>query len=161
MKGNSTSQVKIRHLRPKEKAYVVDCLAHDLKVKETVANFKERFPDFGRAVDPDTRNHILAKRISDIKRKNADEVESNRLKASNPVTHNPLAHREVRLRYLKRIWDETPNKSLARIGVDADGNSYEVYRTYEAERQKIIKMARLEMRELGIEEKDMDWSDWK
>ena len=38
---------------------------------------------------------------------------------------------------------------------------YEIYRTYEAERQKIIKMARLEMRELGIEEKDVDWSDWK
>ena len=76
MKENSTSQVKIRHLRPNEKAYVVDCLAHDLKVKETVANFKERFPDFGRAVDPDTRNHILAKRISDIKRKNV--MKSNR-----------------------------------------------------------------------------------
>ena len=48
MKENSTSQVKIRHLRPDEKDYVVDCLAHDLEVKETVAYFKERFPDFGK-----------------------------------------------------------------------------------------------------------------
>ena len=102
MKENSTSQVKIRHLRPNEKAYVVDCLAHDLKVKETVANFKERFPDFGRAVDPDTRNHILAKRISDIKRKNRDEIESCRLNSPNSVTHIPKVHPEVRLRYLKR-----------------------------------------------------------
>ena len=49
MKENSTSQVKIRHLRPHEKAYVVDCLAHDVEVKETVANFKEMFPDFGKS----------------------------------------------------------------------------------------------------------------
>ena len=156
MKENSTSQVKIRHLRPNEKAYVVDCLAHDLKVKETVANFKERFPDFGRAVDPDTRNHILAKRISDIKRKNRDEIESCRLNSPNSVTHNPKVHREVRLRYLKRLWDETPNMSLDRIGVDADGNSYEVYRSHVGERLKILKMARLEVDELEAARKGVD-----
>ena len=158
MKENSTSQVKIRHLRPNEKAYVVDCLAHDLKVKETVANFKERFPDFGRAVDPDTRNHILAKRISDIKRKNRDEIESCRLNSPNSVTHIPIVYPEVRLRYLKRIWDETPEKSLVRIDVDADGNNCEIYRTLVDERLAILKGALLEMRELGIEEKDVDWT---
>ena len=158
MKENSTSQVKIRHLRPNEKAYVVDCLAHDLKVKETVANFKERFPDFGRAVDPDTRNHILAKRISDIKRKNRDEIEACCLNFPDSVTHIPIVYPEVRLRYLKRIWDETPEKSLVRIDVDADGNNCEIYRTLVDERLAILKGALLEMRELGIEEKDVDWT---
>ena len=158
MKENSTSQVKIRHLRPDEKDYVVDCLAHDLEVKETVANFKEMFPDFGRAVDPDTRNHILAKRISDIKRKNRDEIESCRLNSPNSGTHIPMEHPVVRLRYLQRLLFQTPNMSLARIGVDADGNSYEVYRSHVGERLAILKGARLEMRELGIEEKDVDWT---
>ena len=157
MKDNSTSQVKIRHLRPDEKDYVVDCLAHDVEVKETVVYFKEMFPDFGKGVDPDMLNRILAKRIYDIKRKNRDEIEACCLNFPDSVTHIPLAHPEVRLRYLQRLLD----KSLARIGVDADGNSYEVYRSQVGERLKIIKMARLEMRELGIEEKDMDWSDWK
>ena len=156
MKENSTSQVKIRHLRPNEKAYVVDCLAHDLKVKETVANFKERFPDFGRAVDPDTRNHILAKRISDIKRKNRDEIESCRLNSPNSVTHIPKGHPVVRLRYLQRLLFQTPNMSLARIGVDADGNSYEVYRSHVGERLKILKMARLEVDELEAARKGVD-----
>ena len=156
MKENSTSQVKIRHLCPNEKAYVVDCLAHDLKVKETVANFKERFPDFGRAVDPDTRNHILAKRISDIKRKNRDEIESCRLNSPNSVTHIPKGHPVVRLRYLQRLLFQTPNMSLARIGVDADGNSYEVYRSHVGERLKILKMARLEVDELEAARKGVD-----
>ena len=156
MKENSTSQVKIRHLRPNEKAYVVDCLAHDLKVKETVANFKERFPDFGRAVDPDTRNHILAKRISDIKRKNRDEIESCRLNSPNSVTHIPKVHPVVRLRYLQRLLFQTPNMSLDRIGVDADGNSYEVYRSHVGERLKILKMARLEVDELEAARKGVD-----
>ena len=158
MKGNSTSQVKIRHLRPNEKAYVVDCLAHDLKVKETVVYFKEIFPDFGKGVDPDMLNRILAKRIYDIKRKNRDEIEACCLNFPDSVTHIPIVYPEVRLRYLKRIWDETPEKSLVRIDVDADGNNCEIYRTLVDERLAILKGALLEMRELGIEEKDVDWT---
>ena len=156
MKGNSTSRIKIRHLRPHEKAYVVDCLAHNVEVKETVDFFKDMFPDFGKGVDPDTRNRILAKRIYDIKRKNRDEIEACRLNSPNSVTHIPMAHPVVRLRYLQRLLFQTPNMSLARIGVDADGNSDEVYRTHVGERLKILKMARLEVDELEAAGKDVD-----
>lgn len=108
------------------------------------------FPDFGFGLAPKVLRYKLARRISDIKRKNADDIEICRQKAKVSVQYtlqaNPMAHLPVRLRAQQQLWDKTPFKELVRINKGSDGKEYPVYEYNVRERIKILKAFE---RELG------------
>ena len=100
--------VKLGHFSKHQKIYVIACVANRLRIKETVQFFQDVFPDFGAGLDRDVLEYKLARRVSDIKRKNSDEIEKYREVANRSVVHTiahiPIAYREVRLRYLQKIY---------------------------------------------------------
>ena len=140
---------KIRHFSTEQKEYIWLCLALDLEIQEIVTFFQIMFPRFGQGLVPDELRYKLARRISDIKRKNVDDIAMCRQKANDCVEYAckaiPISHRSVRLRYLQEIWDDTPMKSLVRVSKDSDGKKIEVYKSNVRLLLSILKELRKEV----------------
>lgn len=68
--------VKLRHFDKYQKMYLIVCIVKGLSTKKIVSNFQQVFPDFGAELDKKTLANKLSRRISDIKRKNADEIQA-------------------------------------------------------------------------------------
>lgn len=134
---------KLGHFKGYQKEYICLCLALDMSIPKIVKNFQTMFPGFGIWLAPKVLRYRLARRISDIKRKNVEEIEACRQRAKEDVQYalkaNPMAHLAVRLYKLQEMWDETPFRELVRIQKDPDGKEYPIYKYNMRERLKILK----------------------
>lgn len=105
--------VKLGHFSPVQKGYIIACLANKLCIKEILRNFGQVFPEFGSELDTDVLAYKLARRISDIKRKNADDIEAYRDTAktslAHQIAHIPLTYIQVRQRHLQELYDTSEN----------------------------------------------------
>lgn len=118
----------MKHLDTLQRAYVIRCFASDLPIPETVTYFMDMFPYFGAHMGEDTRRQRLTERFKKIKQKHAQEIQELREKDPNAYWHIPAVHQCVRIRYLKQLYDETPDKNFSGIKKDKDGNKVNVYK---------------------------------
>ena len=134
---------KVGHFSSVQKEYICLCLALDMEIPEIVENFQTLFPEVGFWLDPKTLKYKLARRISDIKRKNTDEIAVCRQKAKDSTQYalqaNPMSHAAVRLRKLHEMYYKTPFKEIVGMGEDLEGNEFPVYKYNAMEIMKILK----------------------
>lgn len=142
---------KRNHLNEVQKHYVIRCFASDLPIPETVTYFMRMFPYFGAHMSEDTRRQRLTERFKKIKQKHADEIQELRVKDPNASWHIPMAHEHVRIRYLKQLYDETPDKNFTGIKKNKDGNKVNVYKSNVNLKIAILKEIRAEAKHLKNE----------
>ena len=134
---------KVGHFSSVQKEYICLCLALDMEIPEIVENFRMLFPEVGFWLAPKALKYKLARRISDIKRKNTDDIAVCRQKAKASTKYalqaNPMAHAVVRLRKLQQMYDATPLRELVRMEKDLDGSEFPVYKNNAMELMKIAK----------------------
>ena len=140
--------VKLGHFSEYQKTFVIACVANDLEIKESIKCFQDVFPDFGTELDKKTLEHKLARRISDIKRKNVPEIEAYRELAKHSDLHQvaciPIAYTEVRQQELQNMYDALPDESLKSVQRDKSGKEYRVYESNAPSRLAILKSLRKE-----------------
>ena len=142
--------VKLGHFDEYQKTYVIACIATEQSIKASIKNFQEVFPDFGAGLDKNTLEYKLARRISDIKRKNALEIEAYREFALHSELHQvayiPIIYAEVRQHYLQRMFDETPDRSLKGVSKDENGKETRIYKSHTLEKLLILRKIRKEQK---------------
>lgn len=106
------------------------------------------FPSFGAGLDRKVLEYKLARRISDIKRKNADKIEAYRILAMHSELHKvadiPLIYAEVRQHYLQQMYDKMPERSLKGVHKDKSGEETRIYESHTSEKLSILREMRKE-----------------
>jgi len=142
--------MSLRHFNKDQNAFVLECLAQDMKSSEILPLFRDMFPEFGEGVliKRERLDYLLTERFRRMSREKSDTVDDLKDDSVDSLAHIPIANALYRLKCLQQLWRETPAKSLTKRCEDPNGDLYEVYKVNTADRIRILEQARLEEREL-------------
>ncbi len=107
---------KLPHFSEDQRAFIIECLAHDLPLIKTVEEFKDMYPDFvGAERDAARADNQIYRRIQKIKDKAQDEIQTLRESEDiNDKQEMPYLSPKWRVRYFRRLLREVEPDDIDR-----------------------------------------------
>lgn len=149
------SEWKLPALSDEQKDWVIDARACDMTFAEIAGHFQAMYPDYAPDIPEEVLVPLLSERLGQIINASAASAKyfiDAKRNGETPTNIEaiPLTRPHVRLLYLQRLWENTPDRSIQKC-IEYAGEEIPVYRYNIKDKLSILAAIRREIEELGID----------
>ena len=148
------SQWRLPALSDAQKDDLINARACGLSFDEITSTFRDVFPDYAPDIPKDAFEKLFKYKLGRLlnhSQSNAKYILEAKRNGEIPINVKaiPIVMPHVRLQYYQQLRDETPTRTLQRVGQTADGEK-KVYKANTRYRLAILREYRKELEVLGL-----------